>query len=323
VITQAQLAGLEQLCSVVIAAFETTGELIKGNAGLYRITAGEPVGLWDLVTQPRPDTLMDAPADHDGRVYAGLITARAAGDTMVSLTGSIYRESGGILLVAGYDMNEFESLTHSLLELNNRVNAAYRDLARSKRRLEISEQAVRQLSLTDALTGVGNRRRLDEELVTEADRAGRLQGPLSLMILDIDHFKRVNDIYGHETGDRILKETGELLVKLVRRTDIATRMGGEEFVILLPATDLATAAACAERFRVAMELRDCGLAAPVTASFGVACLQPGETGASLLARADAALYAAKQAGRNRVAAAAPRACTDGSDYRNDVEAPAL
>jgi diguanylate cyclase (GGDEF)-like protein len=233
------------------------------------------------------------------------MTVRGAGDTMVSLTGSIYRDADRILVVAGYDMNEFETLAQSLLDLNNRVNVAYRELARTNRKLEISEQEVRQLSLTDALTGLGNRRRLDEALVMEVDRSARYQAALSLIILDIDHFKRVNDTWGHETGDRILKETGGLLRNMARRTDIATRMGGEELVVLLPETDLEAALLCAERFRAALENRDWGLPAPVTSSFGVACLQPGESGASLLARADAALYAAKQAGRNRVAAAEP------------------
>jgi len=224
---------------------------------------------------------------------------------MVSLTGSIYRDADRILVVAGYDMNEFEALAQSLLSLNNRINVAYRELARTNRKLEISEQEIRQLSLTDALTGVGNRRRLDEALIMEVERSARYHAALSLMVLDIDHFKRVNDSWGHETGDRILKETGAVLRKMARGTDIATRMGGEEFVVLLPETDLEAALICAERFRSALEARDCGLPAPVTSSFGVACLQSGESGASLLARADAALYAAKQAGRNRVAAAVP------------------
>jgi two-component system cell cycle response regulator len=305
VLTPEQVTGLEQLCSVVIAEFDGSGGLLHGNAGFYRVTAANSASLWQLFSQPQAETLLTAAPDCDGRIYSGLMTARGPGDTMISLMGSIYRDADRVLVVAGYDMNEFEVLTRSLLDLNNRVNVAYRELARTNRKLEISEQQIRQLSLTDALTGVGNRRRLDEALVMEVDRSARYQAPLSLMVLDIDHFKRVNDTWGHETGDRILKDTGAVLRTMARRTDIATRMGGEEFVVLLPETDLEIALGCAERLRAALEVRDCGLPAPVTSSFGVACLQPGESGASLLARADAALYAAKQAGRNRVAAAEP------------------
>ena len=303
--TPEQMTGLEQLCSVVIAEFDGSGGLLRGNAGLYRVTAAKSASLWELFSQPQAETLLTAVPDCDGRIHSGLMTARGPGDTMVSLTGSIYRDADRILLVAGYDMNEFEALANSLLDLNNRVNVAYRELARTNRKLEISEQENRQLSLTDALTGVGNRRRLDEALIMEVDRSVRYQAALSLMILDIDHFKRVNDAWGHEAGDRVLKETGAVLRKMARKTDIATRMGGEEFVVLLPETDLEAALICAERFRAALEIQDCGAPGPVTSSFGVACLQPGESGASLLARADAALYAAKQGGRNRVAAAEP------------------
>jgi len=305
VLAPEQMAGLEQLCSILIAEFDVSGGLLDGNAGLYRVTAAKSASLWELFSQPQAETLLTAVPDCDGRIHSGLMTARGPGDTMVSLTGSIYRDADRILVVAGYDMNEFEALAQSLLSLNNRINVAYRELARTNRKLEISEQEIRQLSLTDALTGVGNRRRLDEALIMEVERSARYHAALSLMVLDIDHFKRVNDSWGHETGDRILKETGAVLRKMARGTDIATRMGGEEFVVLLPETDLEAALICAERFRSALEARDCGLPAPVTSSFGVACLQSGESGASLLARADAALYAAKQAGRNRVAAAVP------------------
>jgi len=113
---------------------------------------------------------------------------------MVTLTG----EADRILLIAGYDMAEFEALETSFEE----INSAYRELARGNRELETSERKIREISMTDALTGVGNRRRLDEVLAHEVERAIRYEVPMSSIILDIDHFKRVNDTWGHATGDR-------------------------------------------------------------------------------------------------------------------------
>jgi two-component system, cell cycle response regulator len=296
-------SALAAIGSVVIAEFDTAGRLLQGNAGLHRITAGKPTSLWQLITHPNLDAMLSSPPDPAGVVFAGLLTAQSADGSMLTLTGEIHRHGDRIRLLAGYDMNEFEALSASLLALNEDLNQAYRDLALSKQAVEFREAQILKLSLTDALTGVGNRRMLDEVLAREVARSQRTGDPLSLTILDIDHFKRVNDTWGHDTGDRVLRETGALLLQTLRLSDIATRMGGEEFVLLLPATTLEEALVCAERLRAAMAAHDFGLAAPVTSSFGVAALVAGEAGPALLARADGGLYRAKQQGRNRVVAA--------------------
>ena len=303
-------AAFETIDSVVIADFDPAGQLLDGNAGLRRLCGVQPVSLWQLLTQPPVAALLAAAPDAGGRVHTGLLTARGPDDTMVTLRGAVLRTAAGLHLVAGYDMQEFEAVSASLLVLNDEVNDAYRALALSKQALQLREAQILKLSLTDALTGVGNRRMLDEALAREVERARRQGQALSLLILDIDHFKRVNDTWGHETGDRVLRETGSSLLQMLRATDIATRMGGEEFVVLLPATALAEAVVCAERFRAALATHDFALAAPVTSSFGVAALQPQENGSALLARADSALYLAKQQGRNRVVAAAPTTVAD-------------
>jgi two-component system cell cycle response regulator len=293
----------QALSSVVIAEFDRCGKLLHGNAGLLRLNVETPISIWQLVTQPLPDSILNVLPDSDGRIYSGIITIRGPGQSMISLTGAIYLEPNRILLLAGYDMNEFEAMAATLLELNEEITQAYRNLARANRDLECREREIRELSLTDPLTGVGNRRRLDDSLNREVEHAARYKHSLSLVMLDIDHFKQVNDTWGHEAGDHVLKETGAALLTISRKADIVTRMGGEEFVVLLPSTDLAEAVACAERLRGALEVRDFGLPRLVTSSFGVSSLLPGESGTSLLARADAALYAAKQQGRNRVVAA--------------------
>ncbi len=167
-------------------------------------------------------------------------------------------------------------------------------------------ETVRKESLTDALTGLANRRSFDETAARAIETAVTEGRPLSLVICDVDHFKKFNDTYGHPIGDQVLRLVGQCLKINVKGKDTAARFGGEEFVVILPQTALAQAAHVANEIRKTVETkkivqkstgRDMGT---VTLSLGVAVLRPGETVADLLNRADACLYAAKRAGRNRV-----------------------
>lgn len=172
--------------------------------------------------------------------------------------------------------------------------------------LEAARAAIERLSRVDPLTGLANRRVLDEELCREGERSRRGGGPLACLAVDLDHFKRVNDTWGHSTGDRLLAAVGAVLHKGVRGIDLAVRTGGEEFLLLLPGTDLEEAAAVAERIRERIgALSVEGLPERVTASVGVAVLAAGESEGEFVARADRALYDAKGSGRNRVALSVP------------------
>jgi diguanylate cyclase len=135
--------------------------------------------------------------------------------------------------------------------------------------------------------------------------AGRLLSPLSAVLLDLDHFKQVNDVHGHEQGDKALAAVAQILGSLLRASDFAARYGGEEFLILLPDTDRALAADVAEKLRAAIAGAEISNIGSLTASFGVAAL-PDDAGESeqLIRKADRALYSAKAAGRNRVATTA-------------------
>ena len=165
---------------------------------------------------------------------------------------------------------------------------------------------LERLSNTDALTQLANRRRFSETLEQELARARRYKRPLSLVMLDVDHFKRLNDSYGHQAGDDVLKSIAGLLPTTLRAQDMVARFGGEEFAIVLPETPVQQARAVAERLRSAIESRTfrCqGHDIGVTASFGVADTRAGELGSpqQLIGAADRALYTAKTCGRNRVA----------------------
>jgi diguanylate cyclase (GGDEF)-like protein len=162
---------------------------------------------------------------------------------------------------------------------------------------------VQRQATTDDLTGLVNRRRFIEALESEIVRAQTFKSPLSVVLGDLDHFKRVNDRYGHHVGDEVLRRFSDLVREHLRDVDVPGRLGGEEFAILLPETAAPGAVAVADRVRRSLgELRPTpDREDEVTASFGVAQLLPGETGDELLRRADVALYRAKSQGRNTVA----------------------
>ena len=157
---------------------------------------------------------------------------------------------------------------------------------------------LEHLSLSDPLTGLGNRRAFDEALAEELARARRNGTPLGLVMLDVDHFKRFNDRHGHQAGDDVLVAVARVLGDVARAEDRACRVGGEEFAVLLPGADEAAAAAVAERIRAGVAAAPA--AEPITVSLGVAATRGEHDAAALFAQADERLYAAKQAGRNRV-----------------------
>ena len=171
-------------------------------------------------------------------------------------------------------------------------------------------RSLEQMAITDALTGLYNRRYFEMNLDNEIKRSRRYSTPMSLFIIDIDHFKRVNDTYGHGVGDMVLAETGLRIRKSLRETEIVARYGGEEFAVILPHTRIEEAAIAAERVRSVMEsnriLIDESRSLHITISIGVGALSENDKDRSnLVERADLALYQAKQNGRNCIHFVAP------------------
>ena len=182
------------------------------------------------------------------------------------------------------------------------VNRLRRRLSDSNRDLQRAFDRIEQLAIRDELTGAYNRRFMLECLARERSRMERLGAPFSICLLDIDHFKAINDTLGHAAGDTVLRQLPKLAAASLRSVDLFGRFGGEEFLLILPGTGLAGAQAVAERLRAALEAaRLEGLdSRRVTATLGVAEAAPREAVAELLARADRALYEGKARGRNRV-----------------------
>ncbi len=211
-------------------------------------------------------------------------------------------------VVMGLQAGADDYLTKPIMEpeLLARLNTGKR-LVELERSLRDAMEENRRLSIIDALTGVFNRRYLMDQLSKELERSARYHHPFSLMLCDIDHFKRINDNYGHQAGDETLVQFAQILRGCLRETDWIARYGGEEFVIVLPETTLASAAQVAERCRATLAkepLKIATQALPITASFGVSgwpdSVPLDSSAAKLIAIADAGVYASKEGGRNRV-----------------------
>jgi len=202
-----------------------------------------------------------------------------------------------------------ESLVTSTREMRETNKALEDRLTLSKSEisnLQQSLEAIRAESLTDPLTGLGNRKYFDRSIEIAVQNALANGEPLSLLMFDIDHFKSFNDSYGHLTGDQVLRLVGMSLKQTIKGQDITARYGGEEFVVLLPNTALRQALTVADHIRRAIMSKELKkkstgeILGRVTISVGVSMLKPDDDTDSLIERADACLYAAKRNGRNRV-----------------------
>ena len=213
----------------------------------------------------------------------------------------------GLLVVAGL-LVAFVLGTNSKLRQQIDVNAALRQemqraqttSERSRNELVITLRELERWATTDKLTELPNRRHLEQRGETEVARAHRYSQPLTAILIDLDHFKQINDLEGHHMGDAVLVDIAKVIATHVRVTDLPGRWGGEEFLVLVPSTPPTQAIVLAEKLRSAIELHHFPCSPKVTASFGIANLQKQETLDALLRRADQALYVAKANGRNRV-----------------------
>jgi two-component system, cell cycle response regulator len=299
---------LEPLLAVVAAVLNEDGTLVEANAGFLRIAKLEgsnPIGAHAsrVFLQPTFADFVRADGGAGEEIYRGLLTMGDPMGATRTLQARVWRLDSKLRLLAEYDIDELERLNEKMLDLNRDYANAQLELAQTNLKLQQREAEIIALTLTDSLTGLGNRRRLEESLVIEISRAQRTGRKLSALMADLDHFKRVNDTFGHEAGDKVLAAFGEILRKQMRATDIVVRAGGEEFVVLMPDTELANGLATAERIGITIAgARIEPLTDEMTASFGVAELAAGEAGDAFMRRVDKALYEAKRTGRNRVVA---------------------
>lgn len=282
------------------------GQLLYGNRKareLFALEGGNPSGPVSVIAyyahpQQRQQLIDDALAAGAVLDREILLRLPSGGERLVLLSAAVVDWQGEAALVSSFvDITERKRFENALHAANSSLNEQL--LANQQ-----LQQQLRQLASCDPLTGLYNRRHLEDVLPRELARARREQVPLSLVMLDIDHFKAINDRHGHLVGDQLLILFAAVLREDVRAGDVACRYGGEEFLLMLPTLDQATAAERAEGWRQRLqqtEVRIRGGVVSTTVSIGVACFpEHGSDWDSLVGAADAALYQAKDKGRNRI-----------------------
>lgn len=226
-----------------------------------------------------------------GQTLAGASTQIEAASEPTALLGVVSKLTKATTEVQAENAN-----------LERRLQTSTLEVARLREHLE----QVRRDAMTDALTNLANRKAFDEELLRACEESDRKRKPMTLAVLDIDHFKRFNDTWGHQTGDQVLRYVASVIGRISKSPRVAARYGGEEFAVIFPGETATVVEAALNRIREEIGARSLRRRSTndelgaVTISAGLAQRRPGETGADLLDRADGALYASKRGGRNRV-----------------------
>jgi len=231
---------------------------------------------------------------------------------------SKFKDSGKYVRIDVTGNDEIATLSHAFNHMSNKINDYISRIQSDKDLLEIrvaerteeletatsklidANQQLKNLSITDHLTQVYNRIKVEDQLESEKQRFERYETIYSIILLDIDKFKQVNDTYGHNVGDKVLVSVASLLKKNIRNTEILGRWGGEEFIIICPESELKSASLLAEKLRKIIEHNSFDVIGHITCSFGVAQARKNEFTKELIKRSDIALYKAKEDGRNRV-----------------------
>ncbi len=298
---------LRGLKSLLVAILDSQGHLIDANRGfreLFPSTSDgpNPGQVRSVFLNPSLGQLLDrAEGEHNEALFSGLMTLGAMDGESETWLGSVYRQGDRLLLVAERDVDQDRNLQRQLLALNKDYAEQERKLIRANRELARHAREVERLTYTDLLTELPNRRYFDSILRHQIENADRYGEVFSVLIVDLDRFKAINDSYGHLQGDEVLKQVAGALRNSLRSSDVIARWGGEEFIALAPKTGLESAQGLAERIRAKVEgMKVSGGPSQVTVSVGVAELKAKESAEGLLSRADQALYRAKELGRNRV-----------------------
>jgi diguanylate cyclase (GGDEF)-like protein len=257
--------------------------------------------IWDYLVCSDTDQLRRRLSEPDAAHDASFLMNLSDGkQSPVSWEARLLRCDEFFLLLATVEQRHESIFQNQMLSLTNDLSLGIRGAAQTNRKLKLANETIELLARTDGLTGLANRRMLEEALSKEIARADRLTESLSVIFIDVDRFKPINDQHGHEAGDRVLAEIAAIFKNEIRSYAIAARFGGDEFVLLLPGTTQDGAIVIAERIQASVSaLVVQGHPGQIAVSMGIAVFVPGETGEELIARADEALYRSKQKGGSR------------------------
>jgi diguanylate cyclase (GGDEF)-like protein len=301
------LANSESVLAVVLAP---DGAFRGRNGKGRRIfpgdsSAGSAGNIFDHLVSSDVDHLRQRLMEAEPRLEDSFLLNLTEGErSPVTWEVRLLRTDEGFLLLGTPESRHDSNFQAETLALTNELSMAMRELAQKNRELQRANETIEMLARVDSLTGLANRRMLEETLPREVMRAERHRSSLSVIFIDLDGFKAVNDRYGHKIGDLALASAGTVIKRHLRPYDLAARFGGDEFVLLLTGTAREAALRVAERIREEFaELTVPGCSERLKVSLGVACRESGETAEELVARADGALYRAKKKGGNRAEAA--------------------
>lgn len=302
---------LRPLRTLLLAVFTADGDLVDANRGFRQLLPGEqheptPEDIRDRFINPTFDVLCADARDYrpDNDEWSRITIGDVDGEAETWL-GRVERHGAWLILICERDVEQDRQLARQLLELTDDYATKERELARTHRELERHARSVEQLMATDPLTGLANRLHFDRSVERELARVKRYGSGLALLLVDLDHFKALNDAYGHDYGDEVLRRLADTLRETVRDADLVARWGGEEFAVLTAHTGEREVEQLAERLRAQVERIRLDAPAPtLTCSIGATVARTGDTPETLFQRTDRALYHAKHSGRNRVAVAA-------------------
>lgn len=293
---------LSDFASMAAARVGNDGSLLEANAAFQALIGGPPADgrVAAHFLHPAFDQISACPAGLSRCVHSGMLRIGAAARAK-PMRGSIHRVPGGFLVLV--EMAEMAQLTGAVASLKVELQEKQEALARALQELDRRRTAMEVMVLTDPLTGLPNRRRLEETLDLELERARRYRTPLAVALADVDRFDEVNQVYGRDAGDGVLRRVAQVIHGGVRRSDLPARYEKDRFLAILPHANLEGAKTLSERLRAQISITPVPhVDRPTTASFGVTQFRDSDSLSSLLERAGAALRRAKHAGGNRVAA---------------------
>lgn len=290
---------LEELTNSGIVLIDKSGSILDCNNGFLEIIGLKEKPLRHDIKSFLSINSKDFMFPEDSSVKINLLFINSSEVEML-LRGHIFPLNEYYLMIFEHHRLTYNELIKKMSKLNDEIVDITRELEKKNIQLKEALNTVRRIMNTDHLTGIINRRAFEKILKREISLALRHKLPLSFVMIDIDYFKKINDTYGHEAGDHVLKTFAKKLKKLIRQEDILGRFGGEEFALLLPYTNIENAFQAVERIRQRIErVKIKGIKGNITASFGITEILPTDDDKSLVKRADDALYEAKAKGRNR------------------------
>ncbi len=294
---------LEAQSDLTILFLDLDKNILACNQGFVRLLGGpfeKGQPLMDYLLPESSEALNQFPDPGETRRLRLNFTARPSG--VHTVTCRVYHAGEGYTVFGEKHLPFQSDVINQLAEVNNQLTNLSRELAQKNRALEKANATITRLMRTDPLTELANRRFFQERLSASLASAKRHETPLSLVMADLDHFKQINDTWGHAAGDTVLKGFADILQSACRIGDLTAPFGGEEFIAMLTHTDRKGAVQYAERVRRELEVHPFPeIERRVTASFGVSQLKVQEDAESVIKRADDALYRAKAHGRNQVA----------------------